>query len=234
MSYNEYGIDLVDRLNALLDRIKDRADIIVPIERKGIKVLELSKYADTLFSEQRILYYNSVFFHAQELRNKRIVLFDESVNTGRSLADRLNDLKKLSIKKKLGLDIKTAALLVNETVTTRPNIYLKDLVCDQVLYDYLSDELIFNILSSGKPLDVDHPIVTIQTSEEDPSKLNECLNEIAYTRILDHSLEFDNVTMYTMDFRNKFDIPDFETYPKLLRWTKFACFRKVIQSTASQ
>lgn len=103
MTRNECSIDIVERLDYLLKDIVNEYDIIAPIARRGIRVLELSSYADSLFDSEKVLYYSSIRFHAKELRNKKIVLFDESVRTGGSLTERKANLVRFSREKKLGL-----------------------------------------------------------------------------------------------------------------------------------
>jgi len=217
MTKNEYGIDLVGRLDSLVDLVlnKHQADIIVPIERKGIRVLELSKYAGDLFDHQKVLYFSSLAFHAKEIKNKRIVLFDESVRTGKSLGQKFSQLELLSVKKNLNLRIKTAALLINDRVENKPDIRLDDMIFDQNLYNILSNELIFKILSTGKPLDVDHPIAKLTIKDEDIPILLNHLKTISYSKELGHSGEFSDVRLFTIDFQDEFIIPKFSQYPIL-------------------
>jgi hypothetical protein len=215
MTRNEYGIDIVERLDYLLKDIIDKYDIIAPIARKGIRVLELSSHADSLFDNEKVLYYSSIRFHVKELRNKKIVLFDESVRTGGSLTERKDDLMLFSMKKKLGLKIETAALLVHNHVKELPRYYLNDLVCDNNLYDILSDELSYKILSTGRPLDVDHPIISIKLPQEVIPDLLQHLNKIAHTEELGHSGYFEDVRMFTVEFQDIFKIPEIDEYPHL-------------------
>ena len=215
MARNEYGIDIVERLDYLLKDIVNEYDIIAPIARRGIRVLELSSYADSLFDSGKVLYYSSIRFHAKELRNKKIVLFDESVRTGGSLTERKSDLVWFSREKKLGLKIDTAALLVNDQVEELPRYYLKDLVCSSNLYDTLSDELSYKILSTGRPLDVDHPIISIKLPQEVIPDLLQHLNTIAHSEELGHSGCFDDVRMFTVELQDVFEIPQIEGYPHL-------------------
>lgn len=216
MTQDEYGIDLVDRLDSLLNDVINKYDIIAPIARKGIRVLELSTYADTLFNRGKVLYADYAQFHPKELKNKKILLFDESVRSGKSLIKSKMKLDTLSQEKKLGLIVDTAALIILDQVRDLPLHYKKDLVCDHNLYDILSDELSDKILSRGIPFDIDHPIITLEIPDEKITDLSKYLNNIAPTVELDHSGSFDNVRMFTLDFEENFPIPQIDGYPNIL------------------
>ena len=196
---NEYSIE--EGLDELLGKIKG-ADFIIPIARRGIRILELRPSSQELFDKGKVLFYDAVKFHARELKNKKLILFDESVNTGGTLNRLREDLRRFSVKNGLNFEKKifTAALLVNRDAKYYPDYYSKKLLLSNNLYDYLSDELHYKILSTGKPMDVDHLIVKIRLPEKLIPDFISILQRIYHARELGHSEMYDDVKMYTIDF----------------------------------
>ncbi len=210
------NIDIIKKLDDLLDSFLDNECIIAPIARKGIRVLELSEKSQDLFEKGRILYFDSLKYHLLELRGKRIILFDESARSGVSLLNSKTELITLSKRQSLGLKVETAALLVNtqSQCNTQPQHFLKELECNQDKYDLLSDELMYHILSSGKPLDVDHLILAIRINTKFKNYLS-LFNKIATSKELGHSRYFGKVRMITVEMREIFKISRFESFPRL-------------------
>jgi hypothetical protein len=202
---SEYSIE--EGLDELLSKIKG-ADFIIPIARRGIRILELSPTSQELFDKGKVLFYDAVKFHARELKSKRLILFDESVNTGGHLNRLRRNLRQFSFENDLNFDkrIFTAALLVNRDAKYYPDYYSKKLLLSNNLYDYLSDELHYKILSTGKPMDVDHLIVKIRLQENLIPAFISILHSIYHARELGHSGMYDDVKMYTIDF-NLSDAP---------------------------
>ena len=196
---NEYSIE--EGLDELLGKIKG-ADFIIPIARRGIRILELRPSYQELFDKGKVLFYDAVKFHARELKNKKLILFDESVNTGGNLNRLRRNLRQFSFENGLNFDkrIFTAALLVNRDAKYYPDYYSKKLLLSNNLYDYLSDELHYKILSTGKPMDVDHLIVKIRLPEKLIPDFISILQRIYHARELGHSEMYDDVKMYTIDF----------------------------------
>lgn len=210
------GIDLIERLDSLIADVIDKFDIIAPIARKGIRVLELSKYSSQLFEQGRILYIDFAQFHPLELKNKKILLFDESVRTGKSLVRSKNTLDNLSKRKRLGLKVSTAALIILDEVEQLPTFRKDDLIVGHNLYDILSDELSNKILSNGIPFDIDHPIIALRLEEEAISNLLEHLNKVTPTIELWHSGCFGDVRMFTAEYKDNFPLPQIEGYPSIM------------------
>src|SRR5271157_4850935 len=102
------SINLVEQIDLLIKKITQKYCIIAPIARKGIRVLELSNLSNDLFDEGRILYFDSIKYHAEDLAGKMIVLFDESSRTGNSIFNSKKELENFSKMNNLNLKIKTS------------------------------------------------------------------------------------------------------------------------------
>lgn len=214
MRSNSSRTDLVGELDKLIESELLDYDLIVPIARRGVRTLELSSHSDSLFDQGRVLFYDSLRFHSKDIRGKSIVLFDESVRTGKSLQFNRNDLRN-SLDGKRNLE--TAALLVHDTAEYLPRHYPDDLVCNESLYETFSDDLISLILSDGKPLDIHHPIFRIRIPEEAvPAFLGNLEELFASVTELEHSMCFGDTRLLTIDFQNEFEIPLIEEYPHLM------------------
>ncbi|MFX0092065.1 MAG: hypothetical protein ACFFBD_09920 [Candidatus Hodarchaeota archaeon] len=211
MIKNQDSYDLIKNLNDLLEKLKVNYDIIAPIARKGIRVLELSEHAESLFQEERVLYSSALNLHAEELERKKIVLYDESVRTGKTLARDKKELRKLPI---LFRKIHTATSLLHFDVKHRPDISPEYKVRDNY-YTILLEEYVSRILSSGKPLDVDHLNILLELPNADD--FLDFLREKYGLVELEHSTHFNGVEMYTIDFsdRDDFWIPHIEGHPRL-------------------
>jgi hypothetical protein len=216
----EYSIE--KGLDDLLKVVERRGDCIIPIARRGIRVLERSPRSQMLFDEGMVLFYDVAKLHSRELKNKRIILFDEGVNTGDTLNSKKQNLQRFSIANGLNFKISTAALLVNRDARNSPDYYPKNLLLNSDLYDYRSQELHYKILSDGKPLDVDHLILKIKLSEKSISNFMSVLQESYNVKELSHSGVYEGVLMFTMDFSLQdtknifpFDIPNIKGFPKL-------------------
>ena len=216
----EYSLE--EGLDDLLKVVERRGDIIIPIARRGIRVLERSPRSQMLFDEGMVLFYDVAKLHSGELKNKRIILFDEGVNTGDTLNSKKQNLQRFSIANGLKFKISTAALLVNHDARNRPDYYPKNLLLNSDLYDYRSQELHYKILSDGKPLDVDHLILKIKLSEKSILNFISVLQESYNAKELSHSGVYEGVLMFTIDFSLQdtknifpFDIPNIKGFPKL-------------------
>jgi hypoxanthine phosphoribosyltransferase len=212
---------LREALDSLVRNRISRADIVIPIARRGIRVLELSSYADKL--DGKILIYDSVRFHLRELKDKTVVLFDEGVYSGRTLLKAKRELRDLSNKLNLNFSdkISTTSLIVNaDKVQRYPDYYSLSVNSD--IYDYISQTLDYMILSSGKPMDVDHLIAKIRIPENEMLNFFGTLKKEFYAIEPGHSGIYNNVRMFTIDLNLdevrsifSFFIPDISGFPRL-------------------
>lgn len=216
-------VDIKNALDSLVKTLASRADYIIPIARRGIRVLELSSESDNLFKKGKILIYDSVKFHARELKNKRIILFDEGAYSGRSLLNAKRELRDLSNKMNLNFTdkISTMSLVVNaDNVKKYPDHY--SLLVNSDIYDYISQTLDYMILSSGKPMDVDHLIVRVRIPEKEMPRFFEILRDEFHAIEPSHSGLYGSVRMFTIDLNLEdvksifsFFIPEISGIPRL-------------------
>jgi len=196
--------NISEGLGELIEILDKKGNLIVPIARRGIRTLELSPLSKGLFNKGMILFYDSIKFHINDLKEKKIkkiILFDESVNTGKTLIRFKNAIEQLSNKNKLNLDDKifTAALLVNQDAKKYPYYYRKKLCVNADLFDRLGEKLHYEILSTGKPMDVDHIIAKIEFPKE--VDFESILLNNFNAKESGHSNIYENVRMYTIDYK---------------------------------
>ncbi|ODS40213.1 hypothetical protein BEH94_07395 [Candidatus Altiarchaeales archaeon WOR_SM1_SCG] len=215
-----YVDKITKNLNLLVNELSKKYDVIVPIERKGIRVLELANKSDELFNDGRIIFYNSLKFHIEEegLKNKNFVLFDDSFIAGDCIS-KCRD--KLERKFKIKSDI--CALLVKSGDNLNQHkdlIYVDEMLHDANGYDYYSNELFKKIMSQGKPLDTDHLVVKLKLKENlKPEEILDKLKEISNESNHLQHIDIPDIELFTVDFKERtdiFKIPKIDKYPKLL------------------
>lgn len=218
---NHIDMTTIASLDSFLQRISKKGDYIVPIARRGIRVLELSQDSIELFNNGRILVYDAVKFCIDKLKNKKIILFDEGVYSGRSLFNRKREITTLF--KNYKIDIITAAFIINsDKVEIYPDEHQLEVKSE--FYDYISQELDYKILSSGKPMDVDHLIGRIELEEDDIHNIKNILIDKFHATELASSYMYDSVEMFTIDLNQEetkadfdFEIVEIEGLPRIFR-----------------
>jgi hypoxanthine phosphoribosyltransferase len=192
-------IDIIAPLDSLVKKIQNAGDIIIPIQRRGIRVLELSSFSQQLFDKRKLLFYDALPYHIKEMVNNRLILFDDGVNTGNTLNECRTKLFSLCEKKKIKIKgrIKTAALLINKNAEEKPDF--KGIILPSDLYDYYSHEISYRILSTGKPLDVDHLIIKIEIPNKNEEAFFNLIQNKFEAAELSHSGIYDDVRMFSID-----------------------------------
>ena len=202
--YLEKGIEY------LFTKLQINGDIIIPIARRGVRVLGLSPKFDEFYRNNRIIFFDSIRYHFKELKGKRIILFDEGMNSGETLFKLKNALKILSQEHSLSFDksIYTAALIVNRNSKyDYPDFYPPNLLVSRSIYDRISNALHYKIISTGKPMDVDHPIARISISNGSIDNFISILRKYYKAKELSYSRMFSGVRMFTIDFSVHENIP---------------------------
>ena len=128
MNGDEIDYYLDDLLDLLIENKK--FDLIIPIARRGIETIKLSKKYINLVENGKIVFFDSIFTNPQYLIKKRIVLFDEAVSSGAQLTEKSDQLFRL-LRKRCE-EIKTAALIVNDD----PSIKKPDYYCDELVFSH--------------------------------------------------------------------------------------------------
>lgn len=200
---------LIQGLNELISIISAKGDYIVPIARRGIRTLQLSPKSKELFNDDRIIYIEALKLHAHEdsLKNKRIILFDESIGTGKTIKNYKKDLEAFSKINKLNLKIKTSSLLIRNNSKYRPRYYLQDFLLTYDEYEYFSNKLIEEIFALGKPLDVDHLILDIALDRKYYNDFVITILNKFKGKELWHSKFIKNLRLFTIDLKNNFKMP---------------------------
>ena len=175
-------------LDELVSWIEEVGDFIIPIARRGIRTLQLSSQSKKLFENDRIIYFEALKLHTHEddLKNKEIILFDESIGSGRTIMSIKEKLKRFSAKHKLNLKIKTSSLLIRNNSNYRPDCYLQDFLLTYDEYNYFSRKISEEIFLLGKPLDIDHLIFNISLYNEDISRFRSYIKENYHSTRLRH------------------------------------------------
>ena len=204
-------------LEYLSSIIEEKADLVIPTARKGVQVLELLPNSRRLFLENKVLFFEAIEYCREDIKDKRIILFDDSVNSGNTLNLLEKKLKKYSIKHNLGIEnkISTMALLVNREARYYPKYYPDWLLVDNRTYDVIFQELNYILLSSGKPMDIDHLVIKLKLKEKNSTEIKDILKKEFFAEELDHSNQFNELSLFTIDYRNSFLIKNIEGCPRL-------------------
>jgi hypothetical protein len=214
---------ILKSLDSFVYSMRERGYYIIPIARRGIRVLELSRYSEELFKEGRIIFYDAIKFYTHKLRNKKMVLFDEGVYSGLSLFRHRTELEELFHNKlKSNNKIITASLVVNKD---KVNIFPDDyqLVVRSDHYDHISQELDYKILSNGKPMDVDHLICRVGFKDNSNlDNIRDILVDVFHAIVLDEFDHYSGIKMFTIDGNIEetksaldFEIRDIAGLPKI-------------------
>ncbi|MFW9980244.1 MAG: hypothetical protein ACFFEJ_19330 [Candidatus Thorarchaeota archaeon] len=175
----------------LMDLI-DRVDVLVPIQRKGIRTLQLLFDDDEI--DIPIVYKNSLLLELEKYADKRVLLVDDVVVRGKRLRRDKQCVVEASKKKRVhNLTVLSTALLIHEDLEDQSHIdYLPDMalrVTDDLI-DIFHEYIISETMKLGIPLDVDHPVIILRlkatsTEESVLLKLSELGNLYRISTIYD-------------------------------------------------
>lgn len=216
----EWLFEEIDRANKWLrkkENIQPNRDyILVPIERKGVRTLQLSEKGKELVKEGKVLYYDCLFHHIDEIRNKNVFIFDEAVMTGESLMDKTKRLKNINRHKKLGATIWSVALIIRNDSIFKPSIYPKGYLVSRNQFDKLESRLLYLILAEGYPLDTDHPMITIKIpANNEFESFTKVLENIGNVYELPYSGHFGNTRFITIETKEKYKVSTYKPFPTM-------------------
>jgi hypothetical protein len=219
----------IDSINYIIDYIKcNNIDYVIPIARKGIRTFQLSSRVSEI--QNKIVFLAAMEIDFSRFNGKKILIFDETARTGLHFQEIIQNIssyankevykakrKKQQFKKPV---IRTAAIFVHEKCErgNRPEIVPPENILPDYEYDSYASELMGHLLASGKPLDVDHPIVTLEIDTQfDINDLKELMGMYGEIFTLPYSKDLGNVDFITMDFFVKPIFGSFGELPNIVQ-----------------